>query len=156
MSFFSDREWRTARTVHVCWVCARKIEQRERYEYQTSYQDGWVTFRTCEHCAATVRTAFNMRLLDDEWDTDVLYEVLSEWTISTARLAVGIRRKWLAFCGYKLLPVPDVIPRTCCERGCTEPVNQRSHTWCAAHDAERIERIGRQLADIAASFGGRS
>lgn len=157
MSFFSDREMRTARTVHTCWVCGRKIEQGERYEYQTSHQDGWITFHTCLHCSVTVRTAFNLRLLDDEWDTVVLYDALREWSLATARLAVGIRRKWLAFCGYKLLPIPVVQPRICFERGCQTPVDEpRSYIWCAPHDAERIERIGRQLAGIAASFGGAS
>lgn len=152
MSFYAQPETRTARTMHTCFMCFRAIQPREQYTVQTSYQDGWVTWRTCAHCEAAVQTAYNLRLLDDEYDGQFLFDALSERSVTTARLAVGIRRKWVAFCGYGLLPVPQVVPRQCCERGCGEPVDMRSYTWCARHDAERIERVSGQLAAIAAEF----
>jgi len=154
MSFYAQPETRTARTVHTCSVCFRKIESGEKYTAQKSYQDGWVTWRTCAHCEVAVRTAYNLRLLDEEYDTYSILEALTDHSVTTARMAVGIRRKWLAFCGYRLLPVPDVIPRRCIQ--CAEPVNARSYTWCERHDAERIERVSNQLASLAASFGGQS
>lgn len=153
MTFYGQPETRTARMVHRCSVCCRKIESGERYTVQNSHQDGWVTWRTCAHCEAAVQSAWNLRLLDDEYDGMSIYEALSDWSVATARMAVGIRRKWLAFCGYRLLDVPEVIPRRCVERGCTEPVNARSYTWCGPHDEERIARVSGQLSDIAASFG---
>lgn len=151
MTFYGTPETRRARTLHACSICNRKIERGESYTVQKSYQDGWVTWRNCAHCEVAVRTAYNLRLLDDEYDTLMLLDALAEWSVTTARLAVGVRRKWLAFCGYRLLPVPDVIARQCCE--CSEPVDEpRSYTWCARHDAERIERVSGQLVSLAASF----
>lgn len=152
MTFYAQPETRVARTVHTCSVCFRKIETGERYTIQRSYQDGWVSWKTCTHCEVAVQTAYNLRLLDEEYDTLSVIDALAEHSVTTARMVVGIRRKWLAFCGYRLLPVPDVIPRRCIQ--CSEPVNGRSYTWCERHDAERIERVSGQLREIAASFGG--
>lgn len=156
MSFFAEPEIRRARTMHTCWVCGRKIESGETYRVQKSYQDGWVTFRECAHCVAVLETAWNLHLIEDEWDRLDLYDALREWSVATARMAVGIKRRWVAFCGYRLLPIPDVIPRPCCEHGCDEPVGARSFTWCDRHDAERIERLNGQFAELASAFNRRS
>lgn len=154
--FCGEPVTRRARTMHVCSVCFRKIESGEPYTVQKSYRDGWYTWRTCAHCESAVRTAWNLRLLDDDgYDALTLIDALADWTVTTARLAVGIRRKWVAFCGYRLMPVPDVIARRCCQ--CPEPVDEPySYTWCAMHDAERRARVTRQFEQLAASLGGAS
>lgn len=153
MSFYASAEERVARQPHVCNVCSRKIERGETYEHQNSYQDRWVSWRTCAHCRAAVDTAWNLRLLDDEWDSQQLIDALAEHSVTTARLAVGIRRRWLAFCGYKLLPVPAVVPRRCID--CAQPVDApHSYTWCAPCDERRRARVSRQFDSLLDSLRG--
>lgn len=43
--------------------------------------------------------------------------------------------------------------RTCIEPGCDKPAGTLwGPYWCPEHDQERLDRIGRQLAEIAESF----
>ena len=55
---FYSEAWRTARKVHKCYECGRKIEPGEKYEVVSGVWDGdFETYKTCNDCH-TARSMF--------------------------------------------------------------------------------------------------
>lgn len=99
---------RKAKKAHSCSECNRKIQSGEKYHYVFSVFEG-STFvaKTCEHCyiaqnllARECGGFAHCEVMQD------LREHISEmlpWSMTAARLAVGMRRKWKKFFSDELM-----------------------------------------------------
>ena len=92
---------RRARKPYRCCECQREISAGEQYEYATGVlngDDGWLTMRTCQHCAAGPYDW--LERVCGGWLYEGAYEDLTEHRhelvadIALLRNIVGMRRKW--------------------------------------------------------------
>lgn len=141
-----------ARKPHRCQLCGRSIAVGERYHSQFNADGGesWM-WRECAHCSAVVQTLWNRRFDLEEINGFTVFDWLREsGDLALMRLAVGMKRQWRGFADG-MMPIPAIPPRLCVD--CREPVDApRNYTWCARHDAERIERVSRQFDEIERAF----
>jgi len=99
-----------ARKDHRCMECGRTIGRGETYTNERLLFDGSVsTHKTCAHC-----------LVARQWLSencggwiytevrDEINEHFQEGYRVAGRLAVGMNRRWQAFTGNRLLPLPSI------------------------------------------------
>ena len=97
-SFYRE-ERRKARKVHTCEECGRQIEAGERYRFVSGMWNGHVgEHKACAHCDAAQRLLVKHC---DGYMLGCLREELAEhieeylpWSISAARMMVGVKRHW--------------------------------------------------------------
>lgn len=97
------------RKEHRCNECGRTLLRGESHELVTGKFDGtFVAYRTCIHCLVAVkwlRTECGGHIFTGVQE-DIEEHLAEGYGLGVARLAVGMRRKWLRFDGGGLMPVP--------------------------------------------------
>lgn len=109
MSGWTTMRWHTARVVHYCSLCYRKVDSGEMYGSQRGfdYSRAW-TFKTCMHCEM-VNRIWHPENMDGGIDCDA-YEAWAtsgeQENVAEARAMAGFRNKWRTRSGA-LWPLPS-------------------------------------------------
>ena len=104
---------RTARKDHQCTECGRTILRGERYRYTFSVTEGHAqTDKVCSHCMVghgwmleNCGMYYLGQLMSDMLEHAEEYPDLKDGLLE---IVVGMRRKWRAFEGDGLMPVPTM------------------------------------------------
>lgn len=123
---FCSTTLRPARKIHTCDECGRPIGPGETYTYSSFKHPDWdapETNKTCSHCKVA---ADWLSIYCGGFCFGAIKEDLVEHYDSGYRegglqsLVIGIRRRWRAFGGEDLLPVPQFVQRAIATEGGAE------------------------------------